>query len=258
MAKALNGSAEEIPRWVVYGAPLASVAVVMLAPFLSTEAYHRWYLSETGFIEISTFVFLVVALGLAIGILRQWRTLPRWVAPWVLCIALASLFFAGEEIDWGQVWLDIQTPSLIEDINREGQFSLHKIDGHKLTRLLFNQGPRLAATLAMAVCFVSPWLTRRLGWSRQAGWRRSLPYWLLPTASVAPIGLLAVVSTWPKKLIKSPILLNPTDPEGYWVLALRKPSGEFKEYCIALAILLYVWSLHRRLRHRQSAPLQDR
>lgn len=45
-------------------------------------------------------------------------------------------------------------------------------------------------------------------------------------------------------------------PDGYLELVLRKPSGELKEYFIALAIMVYAWSFHKRLSRKYAESIE--
>ncbi|MFO7821012.1 MAG: hypothetical protein R6V56_02985, partial [Lentisphaeria bacterium] len=206
--------------------------------------YFEFFLSETGFIEVATFAFLVLAIAILFRLLFQWHALSRLIRGWLLFLLAGSIYFAGEEIDWGQVWIEISTPEVIEEVNREGQFSLHKIDFHTVPRFIFNNGPRLAATLVMFFGGIVALRRRRVIEKLRPKWRDDAEF-ILPTPALAVSFLLAALSTVPAKIIKA-VYATSDDVPTYLELSLRKPSGEFKEYCIALSIMLYAWSLYRR------------
>lgn len=234
----------DLPVWVGVGIPALSVAMTLLAPFLPEDIFFDFFLSETGFIEVATFAFLVLAIAILFRLLFQWRAFSRLIRGWLLVLLAGSIYFAGEEIDWGQVWVEIETPELIEGVNREGQFSLHKIDFHDVPRFLFNNGPRLAATLAMLFGGIMAMRRRRIIDKLRPEWREDAEF-LVPTPLLATSFLLAALSTVPAKIIRA-FYATSDDIPTYLDLSLRKPSGEFKEYCIAMSIMLYVWSRHKR------------
>lgn len=245
------------PKWSFYLITI-TIAILLISPFLPEAVYYEWLLSETGFIECTTVLFLVIGIFFGFKILKYKKALPPLIKPVTILFILAAIFFAGEELDWGQVWFEIDTPQKIVDINREGQFSLHKIDGHPIPRFLFNVGPRLLATLIMVIGALWPFISKKLEnrlWMRQFSSTPLFP--LFPTYATTPIFAFAALSTVPAKLIKS-LNIESLELANYLELALRKPSGELKEYAIAAAMLFYILSLYVRIKafcqHKESIP----
>ncbi len=124
---------------VIYiGLPVLSLVVVWLAPLLGYKLWRPMIAEETGFLEIGTVVFLlpVIVLGIVLffKFLRN-RTLARktaiTLAIVMLLAALAALYFAGEEISWGQTWLGFATPEGWAEINDQKEFNLHNLELEK-------------------------------------------------------------------------------------------------------------------------------
>lgn len=244
-------------KWSCYFI-LITFIILLISPFLPETVYYEWLLSETGFIECATVFSLIIGIIFAFRILRLNKSLPPLIKPVTILFIMAAIFFAGEELDWGQVWFEIETPQKIVDINREGQFSLHKIDGHPIPRFLFNVGPRLLATLVMILGALWPFIAEK---SKDRIWMRKFVitplFPLLPTFAVTPIFAFAAFSTLPAKIVKS-LTFESAAFANYLELAFRKPSGELKEYAIAAAMLFYILSLYVRVKalcqHKESIP----
>lgn len=84
---------------------------------------------ENGFLQQVTVLCYVVAgivfVRLAIRYFRDpFQALYR---RWLFVLALASVFIAGEEINWGQVYFHFGTPSPLERANLQQEISLHNL-----------------------------------------------------------------------------------------------------------------------------------
>ncbi len=233
---------------------LAIISLVLISPLLGEKWYNHWFLSEHGIVENATFLFLVVAVWFQFRSLLHYKKMPTLLVGFIFILLLGSIYFAGEETDWGQVWFQgIETPEALVSANREGQLNLHKLE-HPALRLMFNTGPRLLASILMVVGIVLPFLSERKGWYDQEATSlfTELRWWLLPRKSIVLPCVLATFVSIASDLVKNVL---DTAPDGYLELVLRKPSGELKEYFIALAIMIFSWSFYRRLicRNAESA-----
>jgi len=228
------------------GLPAGSLALVWLTPLLGYARWKAFMLGESGFIEIATVVFLIPAIVLAVMVFLKRRRLPRGVGWMMLLLAVASLYFAGEEASWGQHWLGFRTPGSLVDVNRQDEFNLHNIHGLGI----LNEFPRLVMTLAcLGGVVLSLVLRRRL--SRPEA-RRRLWHWLIPTWRLVPVAALGAFSTVPEKFVKKVLHLHlPQDHYVYMAFVAR--AGEFKEYCFAIVIFLYALSVTLRERARLDA-----
>jgi hypothetical protein len=232
------------------GAPLFSLGMMWITPLLGFRRWKAFMMDETGFIEIATVVFLLPAIVLGVWIFARRRRLPKGAGCVMLLGALAALYFAGEEISWGQSWIHFKTPEAFAEKNVQGEFNLHNFQGWGV----LNNAPRQLMLLGTIVGgLILPLVLRRRFTKPEA--RRSFWYWVIPTWRLVPICLIAACSTVPEKIYKQ--LIRPyaeISPEGYANMAFIDPAGEFKEYCFALVILLYMLSVY--LRTRKSAKRQ--
>ncbi len=240
----------ERPRdvsWVFWLAlPLASLAMRLLVPLLGEARCEFLMRNELGLVENATVLFLLPAFVVSVLIFLRRRELPRGAGWVMLIVALAALFFAGEEISWGQHYFGFDTPKAIAEVNRQQEFNIHNTYG-KYGGNLVNNVPRQLLNAAMFAAIVLPIvlfaIRHRL---EKSGFRRSIWYWLIPNYRLIPIALMAVLLRLPDKLF------GPQAPDSYLSLSLIRASGEFKEYCFALAILVYVLSVYARMGRRKA------
>ncbi len=94
--------------------------------------------SEGGPHETLQFFILLAAFTIALLTLIQMnKRKSPWIAAWIGIAALCSLYVAGEEISWGQHFLDWATPEFWQGMNDQGETNLHN------TSSWLDQKPRL-------------------------------------------------------------------------------------------------------------------
>jgi len=230
----------DVPTALWLGLPLAALAMRFVSPLLG---YKRWIFfsrEELGFVEIGTVVMLLPAAAMFILLFRRRRELPRGVGWAMLVLAAAALFFAGEEASWGQHYIGFATPKGLVELNRQEEFNLHNWAG-PVGRGVFNIFTRLLATLAIVVGgLVLPVALCR--WRRRPEARRSPWYWLVPDHRLWPTAALTVLSRVPHKID----WFHALPPDDYLSMSLVGSSGEFKEFCVAMGILLFAMSVYLR------------
>jgi len=118
---------------------------------------HRWT-REDGPVETAGFACFFAAAVLAIVSAQRLRSTHRRAAAVVLALSVAMAVAAGEEISWGQRLLDLDTPQVLVDGNRQDELNLHNIDGL--------QQRAVVAQLAVAVSGSLLPLVRRERWAR--------------------------------------------------------------------------------------------
>jgi len=134
----------ELPAVVYWGAPL----LVVGAPYTAQWAGGRqaWLYGEAGAIEWLTVVFLLAAIVYGVCVLRLAAGRgPRWLVVWALLLLLGAVYFAGEELSWGQHVFQWTTPETWRQLNPQQETNLHNVHA------LFDQLPRALLTLAAFV-----------------------------------------------------------------------------------------------------------
>ncbi|MBN2328912.1 MAG: hypothetical protein JXR73_17365 [Candidatus Omnitrophica bacterium] len=213
---------DRFARFLGWTPLLITLICLLYYPFLND--YYVYYLTpEDGIIEYLTaiaafaaFCILMVYIGKAAfrkGFDAQLGLL--------LLFAGACLFFAGEEISWGQRIFGIETESVspwLAKINRQDELTLHNIRG--LDRM------RLVADLFCLVwgIFVPYYYAKRpfpILWLRPF----MSPRWLVPAYATA------LLISLPRKIIE--LLFG----EFQWLDDFR--IGEFKEFTISMIFLYF-------------------
>jgi len=244
------------------GVPLVTLAIIWLSPVVGRETWDLLIPNEIGFLEIATELFLLPAMVMSVFIFLRRRELPRRFGWLVLLGGLAALYFAGEEISWGQTYFQWRTPEAMAELNKQGETNLHNLELAKygpwvdlLDDVLSNIPRQTMLLMCLVGGIILPLtLRKRLAAAPQNFW-----HWAIPTWRIVPAAMLAVGSTIPEKLYDAFIKHNPDVPnwprDGYAYMALVDPAGELKEYAFALVILVYIFSIYRRMGKPDAALL---
>ncbi len=211
-------------------------AVVFCVPYvarLMSENAHLYMYMERGWVEVSTVIFLIVAIIFSIALLSTHHfSNHAWFRWWVVALIFGCLYFAGEEISWGQHIFAWETPQVWQAINDQNETNLHNISP------VFDQIPRaLLSILAFAGGVLVPLyciITKRFPDAQSAA------FWLWPTYVCVPAALLSQLVSWHEKIYTG---LNMEIP-----VVLNVRAGEVKESLLALFIMIYVLSIWYRNR----------
>lgn len=220
----------ELPISIWLIAPIVIVVLPYLFRLVGEEVYYLHFVyGESGVIENLTVAFLVCGVVFGIKAIResyQLHYVPLY-RPWLYLLTFGSIFFAGEEISWGQHLLNWDTPPFWQSVNEQRETNLHNFSN------LFDQVPRALLSLA---AFVGGVLFPVFG--RHVSWSKSSWSWAWPTFVCFPTCVLALMSSLPRKLA------------GIFEIDLPKVisvnGGETKECLLALFIMLYLASLYVR------------
>ncbi|MEM7578062.1 MAG: hypothetical protein AAF328_11390, partial [Planctomycetota bacterium] len=169
------------------------------------------------------------------------RKLPTAARGWFALLAVASLYFAGEEASWGQHVIGFEPPAAIAEGNLQGEFNFHNADAwyHDL----LNEWPRTAAT---ACCLIGAGVLPLIVADKRTleGAAGQVWFWIIPTTTLVLPGLVAFGWNLPEKFLEDAF-----EDTGGWVdLAWVSAADEKKEYFIALTILIYAASVSYRYR----------
>lgn len=193
---------------------------------------YRYLTAEDGPIEWLGFACFAFAGIMGFRIARLcWRSDRRRVAILYGIFALGMIFAAGEEISWGQRVLDIETPEILEEINKQEELNIHNI-GDTLKVLNIIQ-------LGMGAAGAAAYLLNE----------------------VVDLGTLLKVDSF---LFVPPLFLST------WFLAVFvfrfvrlffwrdsgftiTKYGEWTEMCLAVGLALFTWLVARRLTHASTA-----
>ncbi|MHC5023779.1 MAG: hypothetical protein ACYTGG_07695 [Planctomycetota bacterium] len=206
---------------------------------------------ETQLVEVITFGSALLG-----GVLLAWSAWRLWRrrrtanvglgAMLIGVVALAAIFFAGEEVSWGQTWMGWETPEEYKSVSVET--NLHNVEyeisiplpftGRSLTIRPSVQS--LGSLFIICVFVVLPLL-----WGM--GWRR-LPPALAPAIAELPVLVCTLFAfAWKtyKNLYKA---INPDYEDSTYYWQFVEQLNEHKEMLVAVSLLLYGIGRVRRLR----------
>ena len=238
----------------------AAIPVLLTAAlFVTYRASPSFYLEyvlqgsmrEHQAVELITFACCFVGtLLLLVATRRLWRsdTVPRsgkllqrrGAVLIVAVVALATFFFAGEEISWGQSYLQWTTPEAVREVTPET--NLHNIHGLPIS-------VNSLGSVFLIIVFVALPIAWR--WRESLGlpgsWRPAIAEW--------PI-VFAILFAFVVKLYKSIYRATVADAESQtFYVGYVEQINEQKEMLVAVALLMYAVY---RVRATRSDALRDR
>jgi len=152
---------------------------------------------------------------------------------WMVLFLLGAIYYAGEEMSWGQHYFGWGTPEQWTEFNDQQETNLHN------TAAIFDQIPRTLLSIAALIGGVLIPIFRK--YKNHIPSKESFFDWLLPTYVCLPAALLSLLVSWHEKLYK---LLGVNIPA---VLDIR--AGETKECLLALFMMMYALSIWYRNRN---------
>lgn len=226
--------------WLLHiGVPVALLAAALAAGYTGGEIKRVALDSHTSIREsVTGLLTLSAAVIVALILARAAQPLEWRLKVWLGLFIAAMIFFAGEDLNWGQHYLGWTPPDYFLEHNHENEGNLHNT-----WPLLFNRLPRgiMNAWLIVA-CILVP-----------LGWR--YPVRLLQRV-VPPV-------LWPDRRLMFPAALvfatkgirhlASGGGSDHWLLAIR--HSELEELIIACVLVLYALMLWERLVKREGVAV---
>jgi hypothetical protein len=164
-----------------------------ILPRPGEEAY-RWIHGESphGIIENATALFFFLGAGwfMAAFSASCGNATPGFLRVGYFILALSALFVALEEINYGQFFLNFETPDVIGALSTKDEFNLHNLYGNKPARRL-----NLIATIGFPMLFIVLPLLANLRY-RLPAWFHNLAGLFLPGRCLMLFAILAQLATW--------------------------------------------------------------
>lgn len=196
--------------------------------------YRAVFNGELGVVELATPAVLFLGIAFGFSALRYRQYLPgRLARVWIAMLTLGCVYFAGEELSWGQHVFGWGTPEYFAKVNDQQETNIHNISSW------FDQKPRLLLELWVligGVIYPLVWCRLRSPSRRQS--------WFWPTLVCVPSAALAILVRLPERL-KSWLELS--------TLPLEIRYSESQEYYFALFLAVYLASAWARLRRYATA-----
>ena len=224
---------KDLPKVVWLFIPIVVAAMPYFARVISLDT-DRYMYTEFGIIENITVVVLVIAIISCFKFLKS-ATQFKYLKIWIIFFLIGCVYFAGEELSWGQHFFGWSTPESWSSVNDQQETNLHN------TAAIFDRIPRTLLSIAALIGGVLIPVYRRL--NNHVPNENSFFDWLFPTYACLPAALLSLLVSWHEKLYS---LFDTTIPA---VLDIR--AGETKECLLALFMMIYVLSIWYRNRKIQ-------
>ena len=123
--------------WFIW-LPLLVLGAQCVMEFTRTSAELAVLMSENGPIELAQWIVITGAFLVSLATLCKVRPVRHpWLFGWVLTAALACLYISGEEVSWGQHFMNWDTPDYWKAVNDQHETNLHN------TSSWLDQKPRL-------------------------------------------------------------------------------------------------------------------
>lgn len=234
-----SGSAQQLqdlPLWLWALFPPLMLLLLAVAAALGPEYASMVTRSDhdpagTGIAEHATVIVLIPGIIAGFAAFRARARLPdARLGWWVLAWTLACIYFAGEEVSWGQHYFGWQSPEMFQALNRQQETNLHNMSSW------FDRKPRALVELWVMLGGLAVPAWRRLRGHRVDPARPS--DWILPTSVVVPTAALFLLFRAHNWI---------TDATGQ-LAAPWLSESEMREYYIALFLSLYLLSIRNRLR----------
>jgi hypothetical protein len=220
-----------------------AVAAIALLPFgvmlagglsalLGKDAY-KWVTGEDALAETLQVACYLASVALATAVaVRLWAGARRDLAVLYGLLALGLFFLVGEEIAWGQRIFGWATPESLEAINKQGETTLHNIEG---VGYAFKWGQLVVGAYGAILPVLLPWWI-----DGSASWARARGFFAFVVPHFTLIPYFAFMFVW--RLYRN-LFEEPTN--YYFVIS---EYNEVVELVLALGFLLFVTFQWRRLR----------
>jgi hypothetical protein len=223
----------DVPRWLsIWMVP--AIPLVIAVSYFASRSVYSWLRLKEGPVEFVTVGVLLIGIWAGFRTWRHRSLLPaRWVRRWVIVLPLGLIYFAGEELSWGQHVFKWEAPDAIKQINKQDETNLHNLGPHYV---LFGRRPKQVVEIWSIVgCIIVPlWRQRKRIEIDPKGdpW-----YWFWPTKACMLAAIFATLVYLPTRIARPFYEELPGD--------LR--FSELQEYYFAYVLTLYVLSISIRL-----------
>lgn len=132
-----------IPIFFWLWLPVSLLVIQLGLDTVLPQETKAWIYAENGPYEIVQFFILLGAVALAAVTLCKMDRGHVWLTGWIALATLCCLYVAGEEVSWGQHFLNWNTPEYWSTVNDQNETNLHN------TSSWLDQKPRLILELGI-------------------------------------------------------------------------------------------------------------
>ena len=197
------------------------------------KVFHdQWIDGELGIIELLTPVMLIPGIIFGLKAYYCHELLKQSNARlWVLLIVLACIYFAGEELSWGQHIFKWDTPEFMQSLNDQGETNLHNMSSW------FDQKPRLLLEIFVLIGGIVIPIVRHL--KNKDLDKHDFFYWFWPSFTCVTTAILVILVRVPERL---------KEHFETVIFELSNRHSEVQEFYFAIFLSVYLTSIYLRSR----------
>ena len=147
----------ELPIFLRLFAPILIFLIFLIINQLNPTFFSEFFQGEKGFIENGTFFILLISIITNFSVIKKIKTKEYNIQYFLMIIFLIGLvYFAGEEISWGQHWFNWETNNFFKNFNDQSETNFHNMSSW------FDQKPRLLLTYFVIITGIfCPFLNKK-------------------------------------------------------------------------------------------------
>ena len=222
--------------------PILFLFIIFFIKYFYLNFFISFFQSEKGIIENGTFFILFISIIICFFILKDKNLhfFNKKIFFYIFFLILGLIYFAGEEISWGQHWFSWETNTFFKKFNDQLETNFHNINSW------FDQKPK--ALLLFFIFFAGILLP--LYYLKKNKNILRTQYILFPDISCLPTSLICLFFYILDNLYKTLCSGTPgIDISCEFIpdlFVLR--TSEIIEFYIALFLLIYIFSIYTRLK----------
>jgi hypothetical protein len=234
---------QKLPIFIWLYIPIIFFLNIFLAKYINEDFFNQYFQQETGFIENGTFIILFFSIITCLFILKK-RNLfvfKKLFLFWIIVFLFGLIYFAGEEISWGQQWFKWQTFDFFMNYNDQSETNFHNISSW------YDQKPR--SLLLLFIFLGGIFLPFYLKIKKKKLYSRNIKFWLFPNICCMPSALICLFfyildNTYKFVCYGTPGIDIKCNYIPY-LFVLR--TSEILELFMSLFLFIYVLSIYSRL-----------
>ena len=230
--------------WIYF--PIFIPLIFIFVKKINMDFFIIFFTGESGIIENGTFLILLIAIIISISSLKiiKKNIRKKKLFIFISLFTLSIIYFAGEEINWGQRLFQWKAPLFFEIYNEQYIGDTSETNFHNITSWL-DQKPRILLTFFVLVGgILCPFYFNK---NKNI---KNFKYWILPKIYCFPTALVClffyILDNSYKILCYGKPGINITCKYIPQVLVFR--TSEIIELYFALFLLIYILSINLELK----------
>ena len=226
--------------------PIIILFIILFTKIAFTEIFNKFFPSEGGIIENGTFVILFFSIIISFLTLKiiKIKIKQKKLLIIIFFYTLGLIYFAGEEISWGQHWFHWEATEFFKTYNDQYIGNTSETNFHNISSW-FDQKPRILLTFFVLIGgIICPiFLSNNININ-------SLKFWIYPTYHSFPTSLICLFFFLLDNSYKILCFGEPGIDNycKYLPYFLYFRTSEIIELYIALFLLIYISSINFRLK----------